>query len=130
MISVIEEAGAVVVAESVCFGIRGVADNVSSEGDPVGALVIRYMEESICPRFIMSFDKRLDYIKKKATQAKVQGAIFQNIRFCEFHGSENSVIESAFEELDIPSVCLEREHGPLNEKGRMRLRIDALLNRI
>jgi bcr-type benzoyl-CoA reductase subunit C len=130
LISLIEDAGAVVVAEGLCFGIRGLADRVRLDGDPLVALAERYMEENTCPRFIMSYDKRVTFLHDKAERARAQGVVFQNVRFCEFHGSENSLLESGFEEVGIPAVRLEREFGPLNETGRVRLRVDALLNRI
>jgi len=130
LISLIEDAGALVVAENLCFGIRGLGDRVSLEGDPLAALVERYMQENTCPRFIMSYDERVKFLHDKARRAAAQGVVLQNVRFCEYHGSENSLLERSFEKIGIPAVRLEREHGPLNETGRVRLRLDALLNRI
>jgi bcr-type benzoyl-CoA reductase subunit C len=129
LISLIEDAGSVVVAEGLCFGMRGAADEVSLKGDPIGALAERYMQESACPRFIMSYDERVKFLQQKAREAAVDGVLLQNVRFCEFHGSENSILEKAFEDIGVPALRLEREFGPLNETGRVRLRVDGLLNR-
>jgi benzoyl-CoA reductase/2-hydroxyglutaryl-CoA dehydratase subunit BcrC/BadD/HgdB len=69
-------------------------------------------------------------MSKLAAKTSVQGVILQNVRFCDLHGSENSVIERELEAKGIPCMKLEREYGPLSETGRIRLRVDALLERI
>jgi benzoyl-CoA reductase/2-hydroxyglutaryl-CoA dehydratase subunit BcrC/BadD/HgdB len=72
----------------------------------------------------------LAYLKEKALKAKVEGVILENIRFCDLHGSENGLLERDFERMGVPAMRLEREHGPLNETGRVRMRIDAFVERI
>lgn len=130
LIVLVEENGSTVVAENICFGIRGAGDRVSLDGDPVEALAQRYMADSVCPRFLMSYQSRFEYLKEKAINARVEGIIFENIRFCDLHGSENGLLESDFEKIGIPAMRLEREHGPMNETGRMRMRIEAFLEKI
>jgi benzoyl-CoA reductase/2-hydroxyglutaryl-CoA dehydratase subunit BcrC/BadD/HgdB len=66
----------------------------------------------------------------KARKANVEGIILENVRFCEYHGSENSILERSFEEIGVPAMKLEREHGPLTEVGRIKMRIDTFLNRL
>ena len=62
--------------------------------------------------------------------AGVDGIIFQNIRFCDMHGSENSLLEHDFDDIGIPAMRLEREYGPMSDTGRMRMRIEAFLEKI
>ena len=78
----------------------------------------------------MNYEDRSAYIIKKAKEAKADGIIFENIRFCDLHGTENSVLERDLEKIGIPAMRLEREHGPLNETGRVRMRIEAFLEKI
>jgi benzoyl-CoA reductase subunit C len=54
----------------------------------------------------------------------------QNIRFCDLHGAENALFERDLEALGIPCLRVEREYGPHIDAGRMKLRINAFLERI
>ena len=60
----------------------------------------------------------------------MDGVILQNIRFCDLHGSENGLFERDLEASGTPCLRLEREYGPLIETGRIKMRIDAFLERI
>jgi benzoyl-CoA reductase/2-hydroxyglutaryl-CoA dehydratase subunit BcrC/BadD/HgdB len=56
--------------------------------------------------------------------------VLQHIRFCDMHGAENGLLERDLEADGIPCLRLEREYGPLVERSRLRLRIDAFLERL
>jgi benzoyl-CoA reductase/2-hydroxyglutaryl-CoA dehydratase subunit BcrC/BadD/HgdB len=129
-VHLVEESGSIVVADSVCYGSRSYSEMVDEKGDPVQALAATYMNYNICPRMYGAYKDRLAYMSKLAEKTGVQGIILQNVRFCDLHGSENSVIERDLEAKGIPCMKLEREYGPLVETGRIRLRVDALLERI
>jgi benzoyl-CoA reductase/2-hydroxyglutaryl-CoA dehydratase subunit BcrC/BadD/HgdB len=73
---------------------------------------------------------RLGLLKKKITEASIDGVVLQNIRFCDLHGSENGLFERDLEAAGTPCLRIEREYGPLVEKGRMKIRIDAFLERL
>jgi bcr-type benzoyl-CoA reductase subunit C len=121
---------AVVVAENLCFGVRFEGDEVSDEGDPVASLARHYLEKSVCPRMFGKYRERLSALKKKIKKSRVDGVIMQNIRFCDLHGSENGLFERDLEAEGVPCLKIEREYGPLTETGRMKLRINAFLERI
>lgn len=127
LVRLIESCQATVVADSLCFGVRGADDLVSTEGDPIKALAYRYLSDSVCPRMFGAYQQRFDFLKAKVERAHVDGIILQNIRFCDLHGSENGLFERDFEALGIPCLRLEREYGPLTETGRMKMRVDAFL---
>ena len=65
-----------------------------------------------------------------AQTAGVDGVVFQNIRFCDLHGSENGLLEHVFEKMGIPCLRLEREYGALVETGRLRMRMAAFMERL
>jgi len=130
LIALVEEDGSIVVTENICFGIRGIDDQVSLDGDPVVALAKKYMVDSVCPRFMTAYQSRFAYLQEKAVRAGVDGVVFENIRFCDLHGSENGLLERDFDEIGIPAIRLEREHGPMNDSGRLRMRIEAFLEKI
>jgi len=129
-VKVIEESGAVVVSDTVCFGSRTYVSQVDEKGKPLAALAQHSLENSICPRMLGYYPERIAYIKRLAKESKIDGAVLQNVRFCDLHGSENGVIERDLEADGIPCMRLEREYGPLAETGRIRMRIDALIERI
>lgn len=130
LVRVIEAAGAVVVADTLCFGSKLYDDLVSAEGDPVKALSVRYLNRSFCPRMFAYYQPRYQSLKQKALKAKVDGVILQNVRFCDMHGSENGLFERDLEAAGIPCIRIEREYGPLVEDGRVRMRVDAFLARM
>ena len=121
---------AVVVAENLCFGVRYEGNEISAEGDPVEALAQHYLGKSVCPRMFGKYQERLGFLKEKISRAGVDGVVMQNIRFCDLHGAENALFEKDLEAEGIPCIRIEREYGPLTETGRMKLRINAFLERI
>jgi len=130
LIQLIEDCEAMVVAENLCFGVRHETDEVSETGDPIKALAERYLTDSVCPRMFGKYKQRLSILKEKIETAGVDGVILQNIRFCDLHGSENGLFERDLEASGTPCLRLEREYGPLIETGRIKMRIDAFLERI
>ncbi|MRR34807.1 2-hydroxyacyl-CoA dehydratase [bacterium] len=129
-IRLIEEGGAVVVADTVCFGSRTYANLVDEKSDPVHALASHYLSNSICPRMLGYYNDRRAYIMDIISRASVDGVVLQNVRFCDLHGSENGVLERDLEAAGTPCMRLEREYGPLVETGRIRMRLDAFMERI
>jgi len=129
-IKLIEEAGCVVVAENLCFGVRHEMNEVDENGDPVSALARRYLSRSICPRMFGGYKERLSIIKEKIEKAGVDGVILQNVRFCDLHGSENGLFERDLEASGVPCLRLEREYGPMVERERIKMRLDAFWERI
>jgi len=126
----IEGNRAVVVADTICFGSRSQIDHVSENGDPLKSLAERYLSKNECPRMYGQFKGRLKMLRDKIKNVKADGVILQNIRFCDLHGSENGLFERELEKDGIPCLKIEREYGPLVETGRLKMRIDALLERI
>jgi len=126
----IEAAGAVVVGETVCYGIRNFCEQVDDVGDPVAALSAHYLSGSVCPRMFGYYSQRLDAIVDGIQATGAEGVIMQNIRFCDLHGSENGLLERDLEKLGIPSLRIEKEYGNLTETGRLRLRLDAFLEQL
>ncbi|MFP4227174.1 MAG: 2-hydroxyacyl-CoA dehydratase family protein, partial [Desulfobacterales bacterium] len=86
--------------------------------------------ESTCPRMYGRYKQRLAVLKEKIEQSHVDGVIMQNIRFCDLHGAENALFEKDLEAEGIACLRLEREYGPMIDKGRLKLRINAFLERL
>ncbi len=126
----IESAGAVVVGETVCYGIRNACELVDETGDPVAALCTHYLSGCVCPRMFGFYKERFATVSERIKQTGAQGVIMQNIRFCDLHGSENGLMERDLEKTAVPTLRIEKEYGALTEKGRLRMRVDAFLEQL
>jgi bcr-type benzoyl-CoA reductase subunit C len=121
---------AIIVGENLCFGIRYEGNEIREDGDPMTALAEHYLLSSVCPRMYGKYKDRLALLKQRIERSGAQGVIMQNIRFCDLHGAENALFERDLEAMGIPCLRVEREYGPHIDAGRMKLRINAFLERI
>lgn len=121
---------AIIVGENLCFGIRFEGNEIKEEGDPIAALAEHYLGASVCPRMYGKYGERLAILKERIKASQAQGVIMQNIRFCDLHGAENGLFERDLESMGIPCLRVEREYGPHIDAGRMKIRINAFLERI
>ena len=131
LFELIEDTGkAIIVGENLCFGIRFEGNEISEDGDPIKALADHYLMSSVCPRMYGKYKERLALLKQRIERSGAEGVIMQNIRFCDLHGAENALFEKDLEAMGIPCLRVEREYGPHIDAGRMKLRINAFLERI
>jgi benzoyl-CoA reductase subunit C len=130
LIRLIEESDAIVVGENVCFGVRAESDLVDETGDPVAALADRYLSGAVCPRMLGWYRERAAMLLKRIVRLQVDGVILQNIRFCDLHGSENGLFEKDLEKNGLPALRIEREYGPLVDRGRLKMRVDAFIEQL
>ncbi len=130
LVSLIEQSDAVVVGENVCFGVRNEDDIISEDEEPLSAITAKYLSGSVCPRMMGWYKERAGMIIEKIKKTNADGIIMQNIRFCDLHGSENGLLERDLDRENIPSLRIEREHGPLTEIGRLKMRVDAFIEQL
>ncbi|MGD9975532.1 MAG: 2-hydroxyacyl-CoA dehydratase subunit D [Desulfatirhabdiaceae bacterium] len=121
---------AIIVGENLCFGIRYEGNEIREDGDPIAALAEHYLGSSVCPRMYGKYRGRLALLTERIDRSQAVGVIMQNIRFCDLHGAENALFEKDLEAIGIPCLRVEREYGPHIDAGRMKLRINAFLERI
>ena len=89
-----------------------------------------YLRQSECPRMFGGYQERWRKIKDRIEKYHVDGVVLQNIRFCDLHGSENGLFERDLEENGLPALRIEREYGPLVDRGRLKMRVDALIEQL
>jgi len=130
LIHLIEQSDAVVAGENVCFGVRGGVDIVDESIDPVAALAAKYLKGSVCPRMMGWYQERAAMMMNRIKSVKADGVILQNIRFCDLHGSENGLFERDLEKNTLPALRIEREYGPLVDRGRLKMRVDAFIEQL
>jgi len=126
----VEDLGAVVVSDALCFGTRNFWDLTDESGDPFDAVVERYYNHAPCPRMAGEYKRRLAFVKEQIERANADGAILEYIKFCDIHGTDNALLKKDLEEAGVPVIELERQYGPLADAGRIRTRVQAFLERI
>jgi len=126
----VEDLGAVVVADTMCYGARTFWGMVDEDIDPIDALVDRYFNHPSCPRMVGEYKQRLAFLKDQAGKARIDGVILEAIKFCDLSGTDNALLKHDLEKAGIPVVELERQYGPLADAGRIRTRVQAFIERI
>jgi benzoyl-CoA reductase/2-hydroxyglutaryl-CoA dehydratase subunit BcrC/BadD/HgdB len=125
-VRVIEEAGALVVADGHCFGTLQYESPVETEPDPLTAISRRYLEKIPCPRMFDAYPERYSRIVETAREFGVQGIIIQTMKFCDCWGIEGNVFLNNLREEGFSVLRLEREYA-LGGVGQMKTRIQAFL---
>jgi benzoyl-CoA reductase/2-hydroxyglutaryl-CoA dehydratase subunit BcrC/BadD/HgdB len=128
-IDVLEETGALVVRDAYCCGLRdqlGQVQGFGENGDPFLAIASRYLDRLSCPRMYGDYPRRLERIVRMAEEARVDGIILEQLKFCETWGIDGNVLLKDFKDRGFPVLKLEREYL-LSAKGQVRTRVQAFL---
>jgi len=128
---IIEDSGAVIVSDFLCFGTRYFIDNVDLENskNPLKSLSKRLYYRLSCPRMMDDHDRRLNFIKEEIRKAKIDGIVLQRINNCDLHGCDNMLFVHELKELNIPVINIDREHFQ-TDTSRLQTRIEAFIEMI
>ena len=128
-IRVIEELGATVVADDLCFGSRYFLNEVANTGDPLIALARRYLERPPCPmKDLHGVRIRPEYLLGLAKEYRAQGAVLIRQQFCDPHEYDMPAIQRLLDKNGIPTIILEQDITvPL---GQLRTRVEAHLEMV
>ena len=127
----IEESGALVVADRFCFGAMPGREiiELTDDGDVLEQIVLHYMNHSQCPRY-MSQDKvhgRKEYVRQLVNDYHAEGVIYEQLKFCEYWGYERALASHIItNEYGIPSVTVDRQYTA-NASGQLRTRVQAFV---
>jgi benzoyl-CoA reductase/2-hydroxyglutaryl-CoA dehydratase subunit BcrC/BadD/HgdB len=130
-IEILQNAGADIISDFLCFGTRLFNDDVDleSNGNPLEAITKRVYYRISCPRMMDDHPRRLDFVKEKINEGKIDGVIVQRINNCDLHGCENMMLEHELKDLQIPVFNIDRENFQ-KDYTRIRTRIEAFLEMI
>lgn len=126
----IEAQGALITADTLCFGSRSFWNNRSDAANPIRMLAEGYLNNLFCPRMYTEYEKRRDFTIETAKRAGVDGAIVVYNKFCDLHGVDSVSIRMDLEASDIPVLVLEKEYGSPADVGRIKTRVQAFLEKI
>jgi benzoyl-CoA reductase subunit C len=127
-IRLVEDSGGIVVADDLCTGTRYFWEQVDRTKAPLDALGEYYLTRSPCPR-ISPAEGRLRHLREIVNMFKVDGVIFQKIKWCHIHGGSCPIIKQDFEDLGIPFLMLEREYI-VGRSGQLSTRLEAFYEMI
>lgn len=133
-INLVEESGANVVIDDLCFGTRHYWDDVATDGDPLKNLADRYLEKIMCPRTFRrspgtrqeDLDNRFGYLRDFAKSFNVNGAILYIIRYCDTFEFDVPEVRDYLQQAGIPCLLLEDDYS-LTSIGGFKTRIEAFL---
>lgn len=127
----IEESGALVVADRYCFGSLPGREEIklTDEHNVLEQIVLHYMKTCQCPRY-MNQDKvrgRKEYVKQLVNDYHADGVIYEQLKFCEYWGYERALASHIMtNEYGIPSVTVDRQYTA-SASGQLRTRVQAFV---
>ena len=129
LVASLEEVGAIFVADGLCYGERTAHPPVPDV--PILERLARaYLEQLLCPRMFMEYDRRLAHYLAAAREAGVHGAVLMHNKFCDLHGVDNVQLQRDMEAAGLPVLLIEKEYGAAADMGRLQTRLQAFLERI
>lgn len=126
-IKVIEDKGAIVVADDLCFGARHFGAPMEvDDSDVLGSIAKYYLSRNVCPRDLDNRPQIHKDIVAKCKEYNVQGVVYQRMQNCECWGGEIYYLEPDLKAVDIPVLMLEREEHMANA-GQLAIRAEAFV---
>ena len=124
----IEEQGALVVTDSLCYGTRLCWVDVDETlSDPLLALAKYYVaDRPSCPRMMGDQPRRSEFVRNMVRDFRVDGIIGERLAFCDMWMVELFMLTSDLKEDNIPFLKLEREYT-MSGAGQTATRVQAFL---
>ena len=130
VLDLVHEAGASVVIEEICEGVRYYWENVEPSDDLLNTLAHRYlMKRTPCAFMRLAFKRRLDFIRKLAEDFHVDGVLWYQLKYCETWDIEYHFFSKKLKEIGLPMLQLESEYD-VSDRGQLKTRIEAFLEMI
>jgi len=132
MLSIIEEAGAAIVADTLCSGTQRLFDPVQvdewTDEGMMRALALRYFSASLCPCFSDSADS-IDRVLELVQDYSARGVVSHNLRLCQLIDMETSRLRTVLRDRGIPFLGI---HTDLSQEDReqVKTRVEAFLEMI
>ena len=129
--ALIEDSGALVVADRYCFGSMPGREEIiiNSDEDVLTQICLHYLKTSQCPRF-MSHEKvqeRRDFVQKLVKEYNADGVMYEQIKFCEYWGYERALASYVMtNDYGIPTAAVDRQYTA-SASGQLRTRVQAFV---
>ena len=134
MVKLVEESGALVVADRFCFGSMPGREviTLNDEEDVVTQVCRHYMYASQCARYMNreKIDGRRAYVDQLAKEYKADGIIYEQMKFCDYWAYERMVGSHVLrDEYGYPVLSVDRPYA-IGSSGQLRTRVQAFVESI
>lgn len=128
-LEMLEEAGGTFVDDDFCNGRRYFDQFITGENDPIVSIAKRIFDRAICPCKHKTSHSRVEEIVKRVRDARAEGVIFFQFKFCDPHAFDYVPLKDALEKASVPSILIEIEQGSVSLE-QLRTRIEAFIETI
>ena len=130
-IKLVEDAGALVVADRFCFGSTPGREEIALSDDvpALESIARHYLRTSQCPRYMEKekVDGRHTFVRQLVEEYHAQGVLYEQLKFCEFWGYERALASYVMtHDFGIPSVAIDRQNAT-GGSGQLRTRVQAFV---
>ena len=134
LISLIEDSGALVVADRFCYGsIPGRQEIVLNDTDDAVTQVVRnYLNTTLCVRQVEPgrIQNRLDTAERLYRDYHADGIIYEQMKFCTYWSYERALASHIMQdEYHIPTLSIDRPYMS-RSSGQLRTRVQAFVESI
>lgn len=134
MIKLIEESGALVVADRFCYGsLPGREEIILNDTEDVLTQICRhYMMSCMCPRHMDTpkMNRRREYVNEIAKEYHADGIIYEQMKFCDPWAYERMMGSHILrEEYGYPVLTIDRPYA-VGTSGQIRTRVQAFVESI
>ena len=127
--SLIEEMGAVIVADESCMGSRYLYDPIGvtekSMRNMMAGIAARYLMPCVCPSFAPNED-RLFRLLQMVEEFRIDGIIYYVLKGCIIYDFELIRVEKIMKEKNIPVLRIETDYSP-EDIEQLRTRVEAFV---
>lgn len=126
ILDMIEELGAVVVADDLLTGARYIEPDVDLEGDLLDGLALRQLNRIPFGGFDSTTRERRAFLVETVKKANAQGMVFLHLKFCEPENYDYNDMREAMNQAGIPNIRVETEYANTS-LGQVRTRLQAFI---
>ncbi|MEJ2738751.1 MAG: 2-hydroxyacyl-CoA dehydratase family protein [Dehalococcoidia bacterium] len=127
VLQLVKDAGAKIVIEEICEGLRYYWKNIDDKSEPIQSLARGYLRDKVpCAYMRYASKKRLDFALELIKEFNVTGVIWYQLLCCETYDMESFFFERELSERNIPMLTLESSYEA-EGVGQTRIRIDAFI---
>jgi len=127
VVDLLEEAGASIVIEEFCEGLRDYWEPVSVDGDPMRALADGYFMRRVPAAFFRGgTPERIDFLSKLIANFRVDGVVWYSLLYRETYGIEAYLFQKAADRIKVPVLNIASDYDA-SETGALRTRIETFV---
>ncbi len=126
--TMVENAGASIIAFDTCNGLKHFQGLVEDDSDPIQSLSQRYLLKTPCAR-MPGYERRIERLEALIKEYAVEGIIYSSTKFCDYSLFETPHIEKYLNNIKLPLLTLENDYS-WSDEGRIRTRVEAFVEMI